>query len=69
MKNWYMLQMEERNHMMRSHSMIGRKYAGKVKQIILGSVGLDDYEWGVALFADDMIQFKKSLYMKCILMK
>lgn len=60
--NWYMLQLEERNYMMRSHSMIGRKYAGKVKQIILGSVGLDDYEWGVALFADDMIQFKKLVY-------
>lgn len=60
--NWYMLPIEERNHMMRSHSMIGRKYAGKVKQIILGSVGFDDYEWGVALFADDVLQFKKLVY-------
>jgi chlorite dismutase len=60
--NWYMLQMEERNHMMQSHSMIGRKYTGKVKQLIFGSVGLDDYEWGVALFADDIIQFKKLVY-------
>jgi peroxiredoxin len=60
--NWYMLSTEERNKMMRSHSLIGRKYAGKVKQIILGSVGLDDYEWGVALFGDDPIQFKKLIY-------
>ncbi|MGG3182714.1 hydrogen peroxide-dependent heme synthase [Priestia megaterium] len=60
--NWYVLPIEERNQMMRSHSMIGRSYAGKVKQIILGSVGLDDFEWGVALFADDVLQFKKLIY-------
>jgi hydrogen peroxide-dependent heme synthase len=60
--NWYMLSMEERREMMRSHGMIGRKYAGKVTQIITGSVGLDDWEWGVTLFADDPIQFKKLVY-------
>lgn len=60
--NWYMLSTEERNQMMRNHSLIGRKYAGKVKQIILGSVGLDDYEWGVALFGEDPIHFKKLIY-------
>ncbi|WP_413301179.1 hydrogen peroxide-dependent heme synthase [Bacillus sp. 1P10SD] len=60
--NWYMLSTEERKSMMRSHSLIGRKYAGKVKQIISGSVGLDDYEWGVALFGEDPIQFKKLIY-------
>ncbi|MDQ0970392.1 peroxiredoxin [Neobacillus niacini] len=60
--NWYMLSTEDRNQMMRSHSLIGRKYAGKVKQIILGSVGFDNYEWGVALFAEDPIQFKKLIY-------
>ena len=48
--------------MMRSHGMIGRRYAGKVKQIITGSVGLDDWEWGVTLFADDPLQFKKLVY-------
>jgi hydrogen peroxide-dependent heme synthase len=42
--------------------MIGRQYAGKVKQIITGSVGFDDYEWGVTLFADDVLQFKKLIY-------
>ncbi|MFB5195423.1 hydrogen peroxide-dependent heme synthase [Neobacillus sp. KR4-4] len=61
-ENWYMLSTEERKQMMRSHSLIGRNYAGKVKQIILGSVGLDDYEWGVALFGNDPIQFKKLIY-------
>ncbi|WP_338471084.1 hydrogen peroxide-dependent heme synthase [Niallia sp. XMNu-256] len=60
--NWYMLSMSERQELMRSHGMIGRQYAGKVKQIITGSVGFDDYEWGVTLFADDVIQFKKLIY-------
>lgn len=60
--NWYMLSMEERREMMRSHGMIGRSYAGKVKQIITGSVGFDDWEWGVTLFADDALQFKKLVY-------
>lgn len=60
--NWYMLPMEERREMMRSHGMTGRKYAGKVVQIITGSVGLDDWEWGVTLFADDPLQFKKLVY-------
>lgn len=60
--NWYMLSMEERRKLMYSHGMIGRQYAGKVKQIISGSVGFDDYEWGVTLFADDVLQFKKLVY-------
>ncbi|TCZ81132.1 heme-dependent peroxidase [Paenibacillus albiflavus] len=60
--NWYMLSLEERKNMMRSHGMIGRSYAGKVKQIITGSVGFDLWEWGVTLFADDALQFKKLVY-------
>ncbi|HZG84639.1 hydrogen peroxide-dependent heme synthase [Paenibacillus sp.] len=60
--NWYMLSMDERREMMRSHGLIGRSYAGKVKQIITGSVGFDDWEWGVTLFADDALQFKKLVY-------
>ena len=60
--NWYMLGMDERRAMMRSHGMIGRSYAGKVKQIISGSVGFDDWEWGVTLFSDDSLQFKKLVY-------
>ncbi|MFK7694561.1 hydrogen peroxide-dependent heme synthase [Paenibacillus sp. HJGM_3] len=60
--NWYMLSMEDRRAMMRSHGMIGRSYAGRVKQIITGSVGFDDWEWGVTLFADDALTFKKLVY-------
>ncbi|REE92909.1 chlorite dismutase [Paenibacillus taihuensis] len=60
--NWYMLSMDERRTMMRSHGMIGRQYAGKVKQIITGSVGFDNWEWGVTLFAEDALQFKKLVY-------
>lgn len=60
--NWYMLDMEKRRELMYAHGMIGRGYAGKVKQFITGSVGLDEYEWGVTLFSDDMIQFKKLIY-------
>ena len=60
--NWYMLDMEQRRELMRSHGLIGRKYAGKVKQIITGSVGFDNWEWGVTLFADDPLQFKKLVY-------
>ncbi|WP_026691645.1 hydrogen peroxide-dependent heme synthase [Alteribacter aurantiacus] len=60
--NWYMLPMEDRKAMMRSHGMIGRKYAGKVRQIISGSVGFDDWEWGVTLFAHDVLEFKKLVY-------
>lgn len=60
--NWYMLSMDERKTLMRSHGMIGRSYAGRVKQIITGSVGFDDWEWGVTLFADDALTFKKLVY-------
>jgi peroxiredoxin len=60
--NWYMLTAQERQELMRSHGLIGREYAGKVKQIITGSMGLDDWEWGVDLFADDPLQFKKIVY-------
>jgi chlorite dismutase len=61
-QNWYTLSMDERREMMRSHGMTGRKYAGKVIQVISGSVGLDDWEWGVTLYADDPLTFKKLIY-------
>ena len=60
--NWYMLPIEERRAMMKSHGTIGHKYFGKVQQMITGSVGLDDWEWGVTLFSDDPLQFKKLVY-------
>lgn len=61
-ENWYTLSVDERREMMHSHGLIGRSYAGKVKQLITGSVGLDDWEWGVTLFAEDPLQFKKIVY-------
>jgi chlorite dismutase len=60
--NWYMLPLEERQRLMHEHGMIGRRYAGQVNQIISGSVGFDDWEWGVDLFADDPLVFKKLVY-------
>jgi chlorite dismutase len=48
--------------MMHEHGMIGRRYADHVRQIITGSIGLDDWEWGVDLFADDALVFKKLIY-------
>jgi chlorite dismutase len=54
-----MLPVEERRKMMKSHGMIGRTYADRVRQIITGSIGLDDWEWGVSLFSDDPLCFKK----------
>jgi chlorite dismutase len=60
--NWYDLSFEERQEHMSAHGEIGREYAGKVNQIITGSVGLDDYEWGVTLFADDPTEIKHLLY-------
>jgi hydrogen peroxide-dependent heme synthase len=61
-KNWYTLPIEERGRQMDLHGQIGRRYAGKVQQIISGSIGLDDWEWGVDLFADDPVIFKKLIY-------
>jgi hydrogen peroxide-dependent heme synthase len=61
-KNWYTLPMEERQRQMNEHGMVGRRYAGEVKQIISGSIGFDDWEWGVTLFADEPLVFKKLIY-------
>ena len=59
-KNWYSEPIRERQRMMREHGMIGRHYAGRVTQIISGSIGFDDWEWGVDLFADDPLVFQKT---------
>jgi chlorite dismutase len=61
-KNWYQETMAERARMMNEHGAIGRRYAGEVKQIITGSIGFDDWEWGVDLFAEDPLVFKKLIY-------
>jgi chlorite dismutase len=60
--NWYSESFDRRAAMMREHGMIGRGYAGKVTQVISGSIGYDDWEWGVDLFADDPLVFKKLIY-------
>jgi len=61
-KNWYQVPMAERQRMMHEHGTIGRRYADCVRQIITGSIGFDDWEWGVDLFADDPLVFKKLIY-------
>ena len=61
-KNWYDAPFAERQRMMQDHGFIGRGYAGRVTQIISGSIGFDDWEWGVDLFADDPVVFKKLVY-------
>jgi hydrogen peroxide-dependent heme synthase len=61
-KNWYQVPMAERQRMMHEHGMIGRRYADSVRQIITGSIGFDDWEWGVDLFADEPLVFKKLIY-------
>jgi chlorite dismutase len=61
-KNWYRLPIEERQRQMEEHGLVGRRYAGKVQQIITGSVGFDDWEWGVDLFAQDPLVFKRLIY-------
>jgi len=60
--NWYREPMALRQRMMHEHGMIGRRYAGDVRQIITGSIGFDDWEWGVDLFAEDPLVFKKLIY-------
>ena len=60
--NWYMLPLEQRQRLMHDHGMIGRRYSGQVTQIISGSIGFDDWEWGVDLFADDPLVFKRLVY-------
>ena len=60
--NWYTVPMAERKRMMELHGQIGRRYAGEVRQIITGSIGFDDWEWGVDLFAEDPLVFKKLIY-------
>ncbi|HEX4284116.1 MAG TPA: hydrogen peroxide-dependent heme synthase [Terracidiphilus sp.] len=60
--NWYTVPFADRQRMMHEHGMIGRRYADQVKQIITGSIGMDDWEWGVDLFAEDPVIFKKLIY-------
>jgi chlorite dismutase len=60
--NWYELSFDERKAMMRGHATVGRRYAGRILQLITGSTGLDDWEWGVTLLADDPVAVKEIVY-------
>src|SRR6266540_6930753 len=65
-RNWYALPYEERRKLMKGHAAVGREFAGKVKQLITGSTGLDDAEWGVTLFARDTFR-SKGMFYRCVL--
>jgi Uncharacterized conserved protein len=58
-QNWYILPLDERSRLMHAHGLTGRKYAGKIFQVITGAIGFDAWEWGVTLFASDPLEFKK----------
>jgi len=60
--NWYALPFAERKRLMGGHARVGRTYAGRVLQLITGSTGLDDWEWGVTLLADDPVALKEIVY-------
>jgi len=60
--NWYTVPFADRQRMMHEHGLIGRRYGDVVKQIISGSIGMDDWEWAVDLFADSPVVFKKLIY-------
>jgi chlorite dismutase len=61
-KNWYMVPFAERQSMMHDHGLIGRRYGGQVRQVISGSIGFDDWEWGVDLYAESPLVFKQLIY-------
>ena len=61
-ENWYTLPYAERAKLMLDHGKIGRTFHGLVTQVISGSIGFDDFEWGVDLYADDPLVFKKLIY-------
>jgi chlorite dismutase len=60
--NWYSLPFEERRALMGGHGKVGRTFAGRVLQVITGSTGLDDFEWGVTLFATHPDDLKACVY-------
>ncbi|MBX3028408.1 chlorite dismutase family protein [bacterium] len=61
-RNWYALPFEERKRLMGGHGATGRKFAGRVLQLITSSTGLDDWEWGVTLFARDLKSIRDVVY-------
>ena len=60
--NWYSLDFDARKKLMGGHARTGRKYAGRISQLITGSAGLDDWEWGVTLLAERLDDVKSIVY-------
>lgn len=60
--NWYSLDFEARKKLMAGHARVGRTYSGRILQLITGSTGLDEYEWGVTLLAKDTIEIRHIVY-------
>ena len=60
--NWYSLGFDQRRELMSGHARVGRTYAGRILQLITGSTGLDEHEWGVTLLAKDTIDIKHIVY-------
>lgn len=60
--NWYQLPFGQRRELMHGHGKVGRRYTGRVLQLVTGSTGLDDFEWGVTLLADDLSAIKEVVY-------
>jgi hydrogen peroxide-dependent heme synthase len=60
--NWFRLPFEDRRQLMHGHGKVGRRYTGRVLQLVTGATGLDDFEWGVTLLADDLTAIKEVVY-------
>ncbi len=60
--NWFELDFADRKRLMGGHAKVGRTYRGRVTQLITGSTGLDDWEWGVTLLTDDPVTLKEIVY-------
>jgi chlorite dismutase len=60
--NWYAMAFEDRRGLMAGHGRVGRRFHGRVLQLITGSTGLDDWEWGVTLFATTPDELKTCVY-------
>ena len=61
-QNWYELPYDERKELMYEHGASGRKFAGRIVQLVTASTGLDDWEWGVTLFGTDIAALKDTVY-------
>ena len=61
-QNWYELGFDERKELMYEHGASGRKFAGRIVQLVTASTGLDDWEWGVTLFGEDIGALKETVY-------